>query len=145
MHVIRRATPDDSPALARLFGELGYNVSAEEIVARLERYEIKSGGRVLVADEEGDVLAFAAVEMRYPIHYANPVCYVSALAVLSHARRRGIGGRLLTGIEDLARELGCLKIVVTSAERRADAHAFYETHGWRYTGRRFGKDLGIPS
>jgi GNAT superfamily N-acetyltransferase len=143
--VIRRAIPADLPTLERLFGELGYTVSAEEIAARLERYETRSGGRVLVADEDGEVLAFAAVEMRHPIHYANPVCYVSALAVASHARRRGIGGRLLAAIEDLARELGCRKIVVTSAERRADAHAFYETHGWKYTGRRFGKDLATSS
>ena len=36
---------------------------------------------------------------------------------------------------------GARVAVVTSAHRRADAHAFYETHGYTFDGRRYKKAL----
>lgn len=138
---IRKATGDDAPALARLLGELGYPTDADELVDRLERYETKGAGRVLAVVDGDQVVAFAAVELRYPIHHASPTGYVSSLAVSSTCRRRGVGGLLLSGVEAFARDAGCSRVVVTSAEHRADAHAFYPARGWRQTGRRFEKEL----
>ena len=139
---IRDGTDQDAPALARLFDELGYSVAAADIPVRLARFRERNGGRVLVAEDEGAVAAFAAVEIRFPIQHATPLIYISALAVTASARRKGLGRRLLEAVEDLARATGCTRAVLTSAERRADAHAFYTAAGWTYTGRRFGKELG---
>jgi GNAT superfamily N-acetyltransferase len=139
---IRDGTEQDAPALGRLFEELGYLVAEAYVPARLARFRDRSGGRVLVMEDEGAVIAFAAVEVRFPIQHAMPLLYVSAFAVAASARRKGVGRRLLEAVEALGRASGCSRAVLTSAERRADAHAFYAAAGWTYSGRRFNKDLG---
>ena len=55
--------------------------------------------------------------------------------------RSGSKRRLVSGAEQTAREHTCTRIAVTSAERRADAHALHERIGYTYTGRRFVKQL----
>jgi hypothetical protein len=42
-------------------------------------------------------------------------------------------------VEDEARARRCALLFLTSAERRADAHAFYAHLGFEETGRRFAK------
>jgi GNAT superfamily N-acetyltransferase len=49
---------------------------------------------------------------------------------------------LIARAEDEARAWQCGRIMVTSAERRADAHTFYQALGYEYTGRRFAKMVG---
>jgi GNAT superfamily N-acetyltransferase len=137
----RDATDEDAEALAALLGELGYPVAASALPARLARFRYQSNGRVLLAVSGNDVIAFAAVEVTYPIHSPEPVAHLTAFAVASTARRQGVGQRLLVAVEDLARASGCHHVVVTSAEHREDAHAFYPSAGWLLTGRRFGKSL----
>jgi GNAT superfamily N-acetyltransferase len=139
---VRRAQEGDAEALAALLAALGYPVAPAELPARLDRFVTRGNGQVLVAEDGGAVLAFAAVELTYPIHHPDPVCHLTAFAVASSARRRGVGRVLLAAVEDLARDAGCGHLVVTSAEHRADAHAFYPATGWAYTGRRFGRTVG---
>ncbi len=64
-----------------------------------------------------------------------------ALVVREDQRRKRIGEALAHTVEDEARARGCSVVVLGSAERRADAHAFYERIGYEYTGRRFVKRL----
>jgi GNAT superfamily N-acetyltransferase len=139
---VRDASAADSTSLAGLLAQLGYPVPAPELPARLERLREQGNGQVLVAVVEGQVVAFAAFEISYPIHNEDPVAHLTAIAVAQAARRKGIGRRLLLAVESAARAAGCDHVVVTSAEQRSDAHAFYPSAGWPATGRRFGKRLG---
>ena len=139
---VRAASHDDSQALAELLTQLGYPVPAGELPARLDRFREQGNGEVLVAQVAGKVSAFAAFEITYPIHNEDPVAHLTAIAVAQAARRQGIGRRLLLAVESAARAAGCDHVVVTSAEQRSDAHAFYPSAGWQATGRRFGKNLG---
>ncbi len=141
MITIRNADARDAAALAGLLDELGYGVPAEDVPARLQRFSTRGNGQVLVAEAQGLVVAFAAVEITFPIHQPGPVAHLSAFAVAQTARRQGIGHQLLSAVEAAARAAGCKRIVVTSAEPRADAHAFYQAAGWPYSGRRFGKRI----
>ena len=75
------------------------------------------------------------------LHAGGVVAYVTALVTASHARGRGVGRALLASVERWARAAGCTRLTVTSAERRSDAHAFYEACGMPYTGRRFARQL----
>jgi len=138
---VREATDHDVEALAELIADLGYPADAAGLPRRLERFRLEGNGRVLVAVVDGAVQAFAAVEVTYPIHRDDPVAHLSLLAVAKAARRKGVGRHLLRAVEKTARAAGCGHVVVTSAEHRADAHAFYPSAGWIATGRRFGKPL----
>jgi GNAT superfamily N-acetyltransferase len=139
---VRDARPEDAAALAGLLDQLGYPVAAADLPARLDRFREQGNGHVLVALTDGQVVAFAAFEITYPIHNEDPVAHLTAIAVAQAARRQGIGRRLLLAVESAARAAGCDHVVVTSAEQRSDAHAFYPSAGWVATGRRFGKPLG---
>ena len=53
------------------------------------------------------------------------------------AARRGVGKAFIAAATNWAQKHGCARLSVTSAEHRADAHAFYPACGLPYTGRRF--------
>jgi len=137
----RDASPTDAPALAALLAHLGYPVDPADLPARMERFVGVGNGRVLVATLCGDIVGFAAIDLTYPIHHPVPVMHISAFAVAPAARRKGVGRALLAAIEAASRENGCRRMVVTSAEPCADAHQFYQAEGWKYTGRRFNRDV----
>jgi GNAT superfamily N-acetyltransferase len=139
--IVRDAYLNDSGAIAALLAELGYPADASQVSLRIGLFTSQGNGRVLVAVSGGKVAGFIAVEITFPIHREAPVAHISALAVSKSAKRHGIGRQLLRSAEEAAKEKGCRHMVVTSAEHRADAHAFYESQGWFYTGRRFGKAL----
>ena len=56
-------------------------------------------------------------------------------------RRQGIGEALMEAVEAEARRRGGTHLVLNTAHRRADAHAFYEALGYEHTGRRYTKEL----
>jgi GNAT superfamily N-acetyltransferase len=60
-------------------------------------------------------------------------CQVEAVRTASAMRGRGIGAQLMSVIEDEARRRGAARIQLTSNQRRADAHRFYERLGYEPT------------
>ena len=58
------------------------------------------------------------------------------------AQRQGIGRLLLREAESLARQSGAVRIELTSAAHREEAHAFYRACGYGEGAVRFVKRLG---
>jgi GNAT superfamily N-acetyltransferase len=138
---IRPARADDAPALARLILHLGYPSTPDELPPRLAIVE-GEGDAVLVAeDDAGQVLGFSALHLMHTLHQRKPLGYITAFVTDPAAQRTGVGRRLLEASEGWARDKGCYRLSVTSAEPRAGAHAFYVACGFPLTGRRFGKEL----
>lgn len=75
------------------------------------------------------------------LEHDRPSARLLALVVAEKHRRRGVAGALVEAAEAEAMRLGCFRIVLTSADRRDDACAFYLAAGYEQTGRRFAKDL----
>jgi GNAT superfamily N-acetyltransferase len=136
--VIRDAVIADAPALARLLGQLGYPADADAVRRRLERL---GDDRLFVAEVDGDVVGFAQLHVSPAIEYDGDAAKLAALVVDAARRGEGIGRALVAAVEQDARRRGCVLLFVTTAERRTDAHAFYERLGLEYTGRRFAKRL----
>jgi GNAT superfamily N-acetyltransferase len=138
---IRPARATDAEPLAALSAHLGYAADAAELPARLAKVQ-GQGDEVLVAeDAEGRVVGYSALHLMRVFHVPRPLGYITAFVTDPALRRSGVGRRLLEASTDWARAQGCLRLVLTSAEHRSDAHAFYEACGFPRTGRRFGKDL----
>ncbi|MEO5903960.1 MAG: GNAT family N-acetyltransferase [Gemmatimonadaceae bacterium] len=139
--VIRSARPDESVAIATLLTELGYPSNAGDIPGRMSGV-LAHGGAVVVAVTEDDTpLGLMALAPYWGLHTAGPSAYIIALVIAATARRRGVGKALVDYAKRWAVDNGCERLVVTSAEHRSDAHAFYPSMGMPYTGRRFSASL----
>jgi ribosomal protein S18 acetylase RimI-like enzyme len=75
------------------------------------------------------------------VEHDEPGCEVAGLVVDERFRRRRIGELLMEALEREARARGGKTMVLNTAHRRADAHAFYESLGYGHTGRRYARDL----
>jgi GNAT superfamily N-acetyltransferase len=138
---IRPATASDADAVAELLGELGYPVAPKDIPARLAALEGTSSAVLLAIDANRRPVGLIGLHAYPVVHASGPVGYITALVARSDARGQGVGRALVREAERWARDRGCVRLTVTSAERRADAHAFYPACGMPYTGRRFGRSL----
>jgi len=136
---IRDAVIDDAEALARLVTDLGYPTTAAQMQARLESIVADADYRTLVASDVGVLVGF--VGLRIGHSYAHDQLYgqIMAFSVAPGRQRQGVGSLLLQAGEAALVARGAETIVVTTANRRADAHAFYEKHGYAFTGRRYAK------
>lgn len=141
---IRQARPDDAAAIAELLAELGYPADAGSVRDRLGRLATEPGVTVVVAAVDGDLAGLAGLRVENLIEHEEPAGRLIALVVSERHRRRGIGAALVRHIESEARARGCCRLVLTSADARAEAHAFYRRVGFDQTGRRFAMELEEP-
>jgi GNAT superfamily N-acetyltransferase len=137
---IRDGRAGDVAAIAELLRQLGYPADEAAVRGRLERLAA-SGDRVLVAAADGRVVGLATLHVSPSIEHDDPAGKLTALVVDQDHRGRGVGRALVEAMESEARARGCAVFFLTTAERRGDAHAFYERVGLEYTGRRYAKTL----
>ena len=138
---IRTAQRRDAAAVAALLGELGYPTSAGQAAERLEGVASDPSTWVVVAEVESDLAGLGALHVQNLLERDEPGCEVAGLVVSERFRREGIGELLMQALEDEARRRGGKVMVLNTAHRRADAHAFYEALGYEHTGRRYAKQL----
>jgi GNAT superfamily N-acetyltransferase len=138
--LIRSAGPGDGVVLARLIGQLEYEVTPDEVAERLVAMEAE-GRLVLVAELEGEVMACLSTSIMRVLHRPAPVGRISMMVVDEGVRNRGIGAALVRAAERLLAERGCYMVEVTSHVRRTDAHRFYERLGYERTSVRLARTL----
>ena len=98
------------------------------VVEALERAG-EPGRLVLVADEDGAVVGFAAGEER--THWSGePELYVGELAVDPQYEGRGVGRALIDAMADHAKHQGLATITLDTGAADADARAFYKRLGF---------------
>jgi phosphinothricin acetyltransferase len=139
--VIRDATAEDAAAIASI-----YNEGIEDRVATLETalraaeeraaWLAARGPRhpVLVAtDEDSSVLGWASLNQFNPRPAYDYVADFSVY-VAREQRGRGVGDRLLSMLEQRARELGYHKMVLAAFPNNAAGMRLYQRHGFRTVG-----------
>lgn len=140
---LRPVTPGDAVAVAALLTELGHPTRASDIAARLSTLEREGGAAIVAVGDDDDPLGLITLARYNSLHSPGPKAHITALVTASTARRRGVGKLLVERAFEWARENGCVRLIVTSAERRTDAHAFYPACGLPYDGRRFALALEV--
>ena len=140
--VIRPATPEDGFGLSELLGTLGYPCPPEEASQRVIDLRGDENQTLLVADLRGGLVGFVCCDLSYYLPLGALTCRITALAVDPKAQRQGVGRLLLREAEALGREAGAVRIELTSAIHREDAHAFYRACAYQDGALRFVKRLG---
>ena len=130
---MREIVAKDAEAVARLSGELGYPVSAEQMEQRI-RAQMKVPGHVtyIAAQPDGAVVGWIDVGITHHLQ-ADPYAEIGGFVVSGEVRSLGIGKSLLARAEAWAAIRGMRRIVVRSQVVRERAHAFYLREGYRQT------------
>jgi ribosomal protein S18 acetylase RimI-like enzyme len=139
---IRHATMADSEQIAQLVTDLGYRTSAAQMRKRLGAILSDEDYSTLVACEGARIVGFIGSRVGPLYESDEPYGQIMALAVATDHHRRGVGRTLIQAVESALVERGARVLVVASGNHRADAHAFYETNGYTFTGRRYKKAIG---
>ncbi|TDD72647.1 GNAT family N-acetyltransferase [Jiangella aurantiaca] len=146
---IRLAHTSDAAAVNELLHQLGYPQDGTATTAnRIQAWSDDPSSAAYVADADGDLNGLVAVHVSPFFERTGSWGRIVALIVSDRARRQGVGGHLVTAAESFAASRGCVRMEVTSADRRNDAHEFYRRCGYvDQTGRssRFLRDLDDTS
>ena len=140
--VIRPATAEDAFGISELLGTMGYPCPAEEGAQRVLDLREDENQTLLVADAQGTLAGMVCCDLTYYLPLGAQTCRITALAVSPTVQRQGIGRVLLREAEALARACGAVRIELTSASHRHDAHDFYRACGYGEGAVRFVKRLG---
>jgi GNAT superfamily N-acetyltransferase len=138
---IRAATAGDAAPLAALMGELGYQTTAAQMIARLQRILPDSRYRTFVAEVDGKLGGMIGTVF-YPTYEHDDLSgRIIALVIGNELRKRGIGRALVAAAEREFAGQGVTRIAVNARLTRKEAHQFYEALGYERNGFRFVKKL----
>ncbi|QUH01883.1 GNAT family N-acetyltransferase [Saccharopolyspora erythraea] len=142
---IRPARSVDAEAVDELLCQLGYpQDDRPATAARLHAWFDDPASAAYIAETDDESLGVIAVHVCPFFEREGAWGRITALVVSDRARGDGVGSRLVETAESFAADRGCVRMEVTSSDRRPDAHRFYERRG--YTGQarissRFLRDL----
>ena len=135
---VRRATASDLEALSRLYVQLAGDVvesgpaPPERAAEVFELIEADGRRTLLVAEADGAVVGSVDLLVVANLtHRGRPWAIIENVIVDESARRTGAGRALMTEAHRLAADAGVYELQLMSNLRRAGAHQFYESLGYR--------------
>jgi GNAT superfamily N-acetyltransferase len=145
---IRQATADDLPRILALNAQLDGvdepRLSLTQARALFEQFQHYPSYHLYVgcAPDRGEVCASVAVLVMHNLaHGGAPSAIVEDLVVARDHQKLGIGRQLMAHAMAQARAAGCYKLALSSNRKRKNAHAFYESLGFKPHGLSFVVDI----
>jgi ribosomal protein S18 acetylase RimI-like enzyme len=128
---VRRAQPEDVPAIVGLIRELAAasNESSPITETYAAQYLSSPGSSILLAESDGQVVGLLSYSVRPDLYHAASSCLIEDLVVRTGMRGRGVGSRLLAELMARLPETGCAEVSVTTLPGNAPALKFYRKHG----------------
>lgn len=108
----------------------------------LEEITVPGGNYLKYTNEDGKIVGCV-----YTVVEAEArKCFVGSLCVHPTIQSQGLGKKLMSAAEDLAKESGCTKLCMKVLTKRAELIAWYEKLGFKYIGQNypFPEGCGIP-
>jgi GNAT superfamily N-acetyltransferase len=130
---IRRMTAVDVPVSQVLLSQLGYQTDVQEVRRRYDAVVQSGDHALMVAEQGGRIIALCHTYAR-PALDKPPVAVVQALVVDQASRGSGVGKIMMTAAEKWAEDRGFTSVTLASHVSRSDAHAFFESIGYRREG-----------
>jgi GNAT superfamily N-acetyltransferase len=140
---IRDARPGDHTTIVRLLRQLGYESTPAQVHERLLALSSSPADRVLVAELHGEVVGSISLHALPLFHVGGNLGRITSMVVDERYRSQRIGAALIAAAECWFASVGCVKLEVTSSDRRLDAHRFYERHGFARDGQRLARSIRL--
>ncbi len=142
---VRPAQANDFEVVVALLEELGRARVTDEtrdpVRALYERHMEDGNAAHIVAEDDGQVIAFCSLHFRDRLNHPTPDAWIPDLIVTDSARRSGAARALLEEAERIATERGCWQLTLESGYARRLAHRLYASDGMTDAGKYFKKDL----
>jgi GNAT superfamily N-acetyltransferase len=133
--MIRAATPDDVPTIARLirdlaeYERLAHAVDFNMADLREHLFGAKKYAEVLLAEDAGAVVGFALFFHNYSTFHGKPGIYLEDLFVEPQDRGKGHGKALLAALAKLAVERDCARVEWSVLNWNEPSIQFYKALG----------------
>ncbi len=129
---VRRAKPEDAEAIETLYKHL---VPGDENISvhprRLADLEADPTHRLYVIESDGLVRGTALLTLTLDAMYGfQPFGTIENVIVSPMHRGNGLGAKLMSVIEEDARNEKCTKLMLLSSVSRSEAHAFFSAIGF---------------
>lgn len=85
----------------------------------------------MAIDADGTAVGFTQLYPSFSSASAAPILILNDLFVSPDARRGGTGARLLRAAADYGREVGAVRLTLTTEVTNTTAQALYEAEGWK--------------
>jgi GNAT superfamily N-acetyltransferase len=138
---IRDAKLHDASAVRRLLEALGYPCDEADAERRIRRVNASPRQSLIVAEMREQVIGMISLDFMFYLPLGRETCRITALVVDERFRKQQVGRDLLKFAEGIARREGALRIELTTAAQRTDAHRFYAASGYAQSSLRFVKNL----
>jgi GNAT superfamily N-acetyltransferase len=87
---------------------------------------------LFVAEMDGRLIATTFLALCRDVMYGDqPFGVLENVIVDSHFRKKGVGRMMMNWIKALCKSHQCTKIMLLTSSKRAEAHTFFETCGYR--------------
>ena len=130
---VRRATPGDAPAVARLLHDFQgeFDEPSPGVETLEERYSdlIRNKEMIVLLTGDGPD-GFAQLRFRPWVYSAGLCAYLEELYVVPDLRGNGLGRALLTSAMETARTEGAEQMELGTSETDTAARALYESAGF---------------
>jgi GNAT superfamily N-acetyltransferase len=126
---VRIARLSDAEAIARLTAQLGYEIDAPTVAARLSRILARQDQQFMVAELEDRLVGWVHAIV-WEFVETGAFVVLGGLVVDRSLRRKGIGRTLVVTAEEWAVGQGCSVVRLWSSVARTEAHRFYEQLGY---------------
>jgi len=128
---VRQAIQEDLDSIVMVLGELQVRSTAVADADAWSAMLGQTGRTILLAERDGDPVGTADLWIAPTLlHGAVPRAFVNYVAVLSAARRSGVGRALMEDAHRRAVVAGCRDVLLMSGDHRPDAHRFYDALGY---------------
>nr|WP_063840277.1 aminoglycoside N-acetyltransferase AAC(6')-Iad [Acinetobacter pittii]BAD12078.1 aminoglycoside 6'-N-acetyltransferase [Acinetobacter pittii] len=126
--MIRKATVQDPPLLARLAMNVWKESSLKELVAEFEQMTKSNDAVAFILFIEDQAVGFAQCQLRHDYvegTNTSPVGYLEGIFVEKEFRHRGYASELLLKCEDWVKTKGCLQFASDCELDNIDSLAFH--------------------
>lgn len=136
---IRVATLADAPFVKRLIDELENNVSDPLIFESIYQEYLSNPDTLMFVLVQGqqEFIGFVSCKGQRLLHHQGMVFEIQEMIVSAMHQGKGYGRLLFQKIQEEVVLRGAISLEVTSNKRRKEAHAFYESMGFRNSHEKF--------
>jgi GNAT superfamily N-acetyltransferase len=145
--IIIEAKEVDLPILIKLYEQLVYppkRFGAEDVqfCERIfSRTKDNRNYQIYLAVVNGQVVGTFSLLIMDSVAYGNPSAILDDMVVDENWRGKGIGKMMIAEVQQICREKGCRKLMLSSNINRQEAHHFYKALGFQVHGYSFYVDL----